>query len=359
MTSHTNRISTTVLILAMATATTLHAQPVWKVAVNDINAGGVFVPGNPAQPGVDVETFGLLTVQGGGGPVGYNFNDLDLMLHPEVDIPAGLFDWGSTVEAFADPANAGLMSGAGAFAIDLDESPNLRVRWTMGVSMDAPGPPPGAWIAGNANTIVRANARVLLTNLVPGAIYNVSWSWESNGDADTATGRFNCNASGTLQMLFDGAPLPGFDHTLTSNSATSNDGPPDAFEETGNGAFTLEATPGFTCDHELTITVIGSAALQASGGPLPEVGLSTASTYGELVLHVEKQSISPWEIAGDVNCDGDVNGLDIEPFMTLLFDPEQYNARFPCCPTSNADLNLDQQVTLEDVPLFVAALFAG
>lgn len=357
MASHAIRISTLVLVLGAFAASPVTAQPAWRVAVNDINAAnGVFSPGNPAQPGVDVETFGLLTVRSGPGPIGYNFSGFDVVLHPDVDIPAGLFDWGSTVEAFADPAIGGLMSGAGALVFDGDETADLRVHWTLGVSYDAPGPPPGPLVSGNANSIVRANARVQLTGLVPGALYNVSWEWESTGDADTATGRFNCNAAGNLSMLLDGAPLPGFPNPIASNSAVSNDGPPDSFMDTGDGAFSFVATPGFTCDRELTITVISSASLQSPSGQANELGLSTASTVGDLNLHIVKQSASPLETPGDVNCDGVVNGLDIEPFMTLLYSPEEYAVRFPCCPASNADLNLDDQVTFEDVALFASAL---
>lgn len=57
MASHVFRNWTVVLMVTMATATTVHAQPACRVAVDDMNAAaGVLDPGHPAQPGVEVET---------------------------------------------------------------------------------------------------------------------------------------------------------------------------------------------------------------------------------------------------------------------------------------------------------------
>lgn len=59
---------------------------------------------------------------------------------------------------------------------------------------------------------------------------------------------------------------------------------------------------------------------------------------------------------GDMNCDGDVNGLDIEGFTLAVIDPAAYEARYPGCNILNGDMNGDGLVTLDDLNLFVALL---
>lgn len=352
------RISTGVLILSATLAAAVRAQPAFQVAVDEINAaGGVFIPGDPAEPGVDIEVFGALN-RVSPPPGSYPFDGFDVALTSEVEIPAGVFDWGATAEAFAAPAGLGVISGAGAFVIDGDNGADLRVRWTLGASNDSPGPTPPL-INGSATTTVQANARIRLTDLVPFANYRVTWSWEANGAATSATGYFNCQSYVNLSMLFDGAPVTEVGNPMLNQSLFVPNQASMEFVDQDDGAFIFMATPGFTCDREMLITVVASAAAQSSGGPFAEEGLSTASTQGEVLLHLEKISVSSWERQGDVNCDGDVNGLDIQPFMMLLFAPEQYDSIFPCCPHANADLNFDEAVTVEDISLFTAALLAG
>ena len=39
----------------------------------------------------------------------------------------------------------------------------------------------------------------------------------------------------------------------------------------------------------------------------------------------------------DMNCDGEINAFDIEPFLSALFDPEEYAIQFPDCNINNGD----------------------
>jgi len=59
---------------------------------------------------------------------------------------------------------------------------------------------------------------------------------------------------------------------------------------------------------------------------------------------------------GDVNCDGAVTFLDINPFVLLLADPGGYAAQFPNCPVLNGDCNGDGRVDFSDINPFVALL---
>ncbi len=58
---------------------------------------------------------------------------------------------------------------------------------------------------------------------------------------------------------------------------------------------------------------------------------------------------------GDLNCDGSVDALDIEPFVNVMFDPESYTAA-KCDPTL-ADLNGAGRVDALDIEPFLDALF--
>ena len=68
----------------------------------------------------------------------------------------------------------------------------------------------------------------------------------------------------------------------------------------------------------------------------------------------------PRELAvGDVNCDGAVNPLDIDPFILALTDAGGYAAAFPCCFRGLADINQDGAVNPLDIDPFIALLTGG
>ena len=56
--------------------------------------------------------------------------------------------------------------------------------------------------------------------------------------------------------------------------------------------------------------------------------------------------------ACDMNCDGEINSFDIEPFLDLLFDP----GAMPC-RTCTGDANGDGQVDAFDIEPFMECLF--
>jgi hypothetical protein len=61
-------------------------------------------------------------------------------------------------------------------------------------------------------------------------------------------------------------------------------------------------------------------------------------------------------VPGDLNCDGEVNSFDIDPFTQALIDPAGYAASFPRCSLLNADCNADGVVNVFDIDPFVALL---
>ena len=59
---------------------------------------------------------------------------------------------------------------------------------------------------------------------------------------------------------------------------------------------------------------------------------------------------------GDLNCDGEINAFDIEPFLLALFDPENYLKRFPDCDINLADVNADGSINAFDIEPFLEVL---
>jgi hypothetical protein len=59
---------------------------------------------------------------------------------------------------------------------------------------------------------------------------------------------------------------------------------------------------------------------------------------------------------GDLNCDGGLDGFDIQPFVLALTDPQAYAAAFPDCSHLLADCNADGVVDGFDIQPFVELL---
>jgi hypothetical protein len=62
---------------------------------------------------------------------------------------------------------------------------------------------------------------------------------------------------------------------------------------------------------------------------------------------------------GDMNCDGQVDFGDINPFVLALSSPDTWENTFPCCPILNGDINGDCLVDFADINPFVACLSSG
>ncbi len=62
---------------------------------------------------------------------------------------------------------------------------------------------------------------------------------------------------------------------------------------------------------------------------------------------------------GDLNCDGEVDFGDINPFIMRLTNPAQYAALYPECPLANCDINGDGEVNFADINPFTALLVEG
>jgi probable HAF family extracellular repeat protein len=62
---------------------------------------------------------------------------------------------------------------------------------------------------------------------------------------------------------------------------------------------------------------------------------------------------------GDVNCDESIDFDDIDPFVLILTDPDEYRRRFPDCDAGLGDVNRDEVVDFNDIDGFVCCLIEG
>ncbi|MCH7871670.1 MAG: hypothetical protein IID33_08200 [Planctomycetes bacterium] len=60
---------------------------------------------------------------------------------------------------------------------------------------------------------------------------------------------------------------------------------------------------------------------------------------------------------GDINCDGAIDALDIEPFLVALFEPQSYAGQYPDCDINLADINVDGSIDALDIEHFLNLLF--
>ncbi len=90
-----------------------------------------------------------------------------------------------------------------------------------------------------------------------------------------------------------------------------------------------------------------------TGVALGADGLLLASSRGFLAAY---KTVAP---PGDLNCDGVLNGADIDPFFLALGDPQTYAFAFPACDRIYADLNNDGLVNGADIDPFFQCLAGG
>ena len=63
--------------------------------------------------------------------------------------------------------------------------------------------------------------------------------------------------------------------------------------------------------------------------------------------------------SSDLDCDGVLNGGDIDPFFLGLGDPSAYRAAFPNCELLNGDINGDGALNGGDIDPFFQCLGGG
>lgn len=93
-------------------------------------------------------------------------------------------------------------------------------------------------------------------------------------------------------------------------------------------------------------------------GEIDELALYDRALSGTEVASHYQMLIAPQSAGrGDMNCDGNVNGDDIDGFIIALLDPAGYSSQFATCDIHNGDFTGDNLVTSSDVSPFIQRLF--
>jgi hypothetical protein len=80
---------------------------------------------------------------------------------------------------------------------------------------------------------------------------------------------------------------------------------------------------------------------------------SWTQVWGGLDVTIRAEALSH---PGDLNCDGNVDFGDINPFVLALTNPAGYAAAYPNCNIMNGDINQDGKVDFGDINPFVRLL---
>ncbi len=104
-----------------------------------------------------------------------------------------------------------------------------------------------------------------------------------------------------------------------------------------------------------TLCFAGSCRMMDLNGSSGVDMFKTWHVFGDPSVRIVG-TVTPPLHPGDMNCDGAVNFLDINPFVLALSDPAGYQAAYPNCNLMNGDTNGDGLVDFNDINPFVELL---
>jgi hypothetical protein len=112
---------------------------------------------------------------------------------------------------------------------------------------------------------------------------------------------------------------------------------------------TLDTAPTWTYDS----TAVGTALAfgDINGDRWPDLVIGYSGNPSVVVFYAR-----PPVLPGDMNCDGQVNFRDINPFVLAIADPVAWQNLFPGCNLMNGDVNGDGAFNFRDINPFVALL---
>jgi hypothetical protein len=102
---------------------------------------------------------------------------------------------------------------------------------------------------------------------------------------------------------------------------------------------------------DVTPSVSGIVATAADGAFQTEVPFAWVGQF-----YVEAVAVCPPIVHGDMNCDGAINLLDIDPFNLAKDQREDYRDQYPNCNWRHGDMDDDLDIDDEDTALFTALL---
>ncbi|MCG3126640.1 MAG: hypothetical protein CHACPFDD_01491 [Phycisphaerae bacterium] len=97
--------------------------------------------------------------------------------------------------------------------------------------------------------------------------------------------------------------------------------------------------------------------LFASCDDLGDAGNDEFWGWGRVNVYKAVQAaIAAGDIVGDMNCDGAVDGFDVDPFVLAMINPVEYANQYPACDITHGDVNGDGSINGFDVDGFVDLL---
>ncbi|MCG3126415.1 MAG: hypothetical protein CHACPFDD_01250 [Phycisphaerae bacterium] len=88
-------------------------------------------------------------------------------------------------------------------------------------------------------------------------------------------------------------------------------------------------------------------------------GQPSNPAYGLFFEYDADGNMSTSALAGDLNCDGNVDSFDIDPFTLALSDPQAYAQQYPNCDILQADINGDGSVNGFDADAFTNMMYGS
>jgi serine protease AprX len=273
------------------------------------------------------------------------------------DLPEFYFsasgDGGANVMLPAAGPDGPFQGGVGTVTVLLDDNFEADHGWTV---INDPSLLTGAW--------ERAMPRAGLVTPAPGA------DFDGSGKCFVTGSRPDVDVDGgptvLLSPIFDvaggGALFLEYARWMRCNDAGSpgEDFLDVALSSDGGAAWApvehVANIPGWVY-RELRVNdyipLTGQVQLRFSVTDNPNDSLTEASVDAVRLYDISCHSAPP---LGDLNCDGMVNGYDIDPFVLALTDPAGYAAAHPDCDYMLADCNGDGAVNGYDIDPFVVLL---
>mgnify|MGYP000089751569 CR=1 FL=1 len=166
-------------------------------------------------------------------------------------------------------------------------------------------------------------------------------------------GEFNhgtCFAEAWMRATHNGEPTGAIGCYMSSISQSWS--PPMEAQDEFNLRYVAESyvTYGALC-------FAGACSMMDKYGSQGVTEFNAWHVFGDPSLRVVGVA-QQWE-RGDMNCDGAVDGFDVQPFVLAMTNPSGYAAQFPNCDIMLGDFNNDQVVDGFDIQGFVQAMTGG
>ena len=139
--------------------------------------------------------------------------------------------------------------------------------------------------------------------------------------------------------LWNAAGIGDLNYSLAASAGFA--APPGTFTDPAGGSGNAHV---ITMDTSMPGPLSGTVTIASNA---PDEPTRVVTLVGEVL---------PGGLVGDLDCDGDVDFHDINPFVLALSDPVAYQAAYPGCDILNGDCDGDGDVDFDDINAFVALL---